>query len=147
MGAQTAALFADVPLAKRVNHYIEWSGCGILLDMASALLSILTVITYMVCCSCSSACRQQPSTAVPAPQVQTLTRVEQRALNNSNLLMVLLQVETHYSEYDPVWMSLRVVDQACSVIFAAEWCFWLWLSRDRIGYVVAQHLAHEVMPC
>jgi hypothetical protein len=74
-------------------------------------------------------------------QRQSLTRAESMCLRQSKttLLMLLLQVETHYSEYDPVWMSLRVVDQVCSIIFAAEWCFWLWLSRDRIGYVVAQH--------
>lgn len=41
-------MFADVPLAKRVNHHIEWSGIGILLDIASAALSLLTVLTYMV---------------------------------------------------------------------------------------------------
>lgn len=42
-------MFVDVPLAKRVNHLIEWSGSGILLDMASAALSLLSVFTYMVC--------------------------------------------------------------------------------------------------
>ena len=47
---QQGSLFADVPLAKRVNHYIEWSGSGILLDTASAILSLLTVMTYMVGC-------------------------------------------------------------------------------------------------
>lgn len=41
-------MFADVPMAKRVNQWIEWSGSGILLDLASAALSILTVLTYMV---------------------------------------------------------------------------------------------------
>lgn len=41
-------MFAHVPLAKRVNHWIEFSGVGILLDMASATLSLLTVATYMV---------------------------------------------------------------------------------------------------
>jgi hypothetical protein len=49
MGPNTAAMFMNVPLAKRVNHLIEWSGSGILLDMASAALSLLTVFTYMVC--------------------------------------------------------------------------------------------------
>jgi hypothetical protein len=44
-----------------------------------------------------------------------------------------MQVETHYAEDDPVWLSLRIVDQVCSIIFAGEWCFWLWLSRDRLG--------------
>jgi hypothetical protein len=41
-------MFADVPLAKRVNHWIEWSGSGIMLDILSAALSLLTVFTYMV---------------------------------------------------------------------------------------------------
>lgn len=57
MGSQTTAMFSCVPLAKRVNHWIEWSGSGILLDVASAVLSLLTVMTYMVR-QTAAACRQ-----------------------------------------------------------------------------------------
>lgn len=47
MGSQ-GAMFADVPLAKRVHSRIERSDLGIVLDIVSAVLSLLTVFTYMV---------------------------------------------------------------------------------------------------
>lgn len=50
---------------------------------------------------------------------------------------MLVQVETHYTEDDPVWLSLRIVDAVCSVVFALEWSFWLWLSRNRLGYILS----------
>lgn len=50
LGPQATSLFANVPMSKRCNHWIEWSGSGILLDIASAALSLLTVMTYMVSC-------------------------------------------------------------------------------------------------
>lgn len=53
--------------------------------------------------------------------------------NSMKQSVYVLQVETGYTEYDPIWQRLRIVDQACSAIFAAEWCFWLWLARDRLG--------------
>jgi hypothetical protein len=86
-------MFADVPLGKRVHSYIERSGLGMVLDVASAALSMLTVFTYMW--------------------------------------------ETRYSEFDATWLALRAVDLVCSVLFAAEWCFWLWLSRNRPRFILS----------
>jgi hypothetical protein len=130
-------MFADVPLAKRVNHWIEWSGSGILLDIISAALSLLTVFTYMVGCTatCTVLWHHAMQTAV---RLWAVHRDKKSTwwLFESQLAItpaMHLQVETHYSEYDPVWLSLRILDLVCSVIFAAEWCFWLWLSRNRIG--------------
>lgn len=56
-----------------------------------------------------------------------------RGCDMTTPMLLLLQIETHYSEDDAVWLALRIVDQICSVIFAAEWSFWLWLSRNRLG--------------
>lgn len=130
MGPNTAAMFMNVPLAKRVNHLIEWSGSGILLDMASAALSLLTVFTYMVClCLLATVlCAQAPANVV-GHMWESLVAV----YNSMKQIVYVLQVETGYTEYDPIWQRLRIVDQVCSAIFAAEWCFWLWLARDRLG--------------
>lgn len=137
MGPQAGAMFADVPLAKRVNHWIEWSGSGILLDILSAALSLLTVFTYMV--GCTAACTVYwRNVMLTAVRLWPIYRSKENTLWLPGPQLTItpaahLQVETHYSEYDPVWLSLRILDLVYSVIFAAEWCFWLWLSRNRIG--------------
>lgn len=41
-------IFGDVPLAKRVKNWIEKTDAGMEIDVASALLSVVTVVTYMV---------------------------------------------------------------------------------------------------
>jgi hypothetical protein len=92
-GGRQQVVVADVPLAKRVDAMIERTEAGIILDAASAALSLLTVFTYMA--------------------------------------------ETTLSEYDARWIALRIVDQVCSVLFAAEWVFWLWLARRRWRYVLS----------
>jgi hypothetical protein len=130
MGPNTAAMFMNVPLAKRVNHLIEWSGSGILLDMASAALSLLTVFTYMVCLCLQQCCAHKLLLTCGGAHLGVTDCCLHTACKQS---VYVLQVETGYTEYDPIWQRLRVVDQVCSAIFAAEWCFWLWLARDRLG--------------
>ncbi|KAF6255850.1 hypothetical protein COO60DRAFT_1532571 [Scenedesmus sp. NREL 46B-D3] len=41
-------LFRTVPLAKRVHNWVERTRAGMAIDIASASLSLLTVVTYMV---------------------------------------------------------------------------------------------------
>lgn len=47
----------------------------------------------------------------------------------------LLQVETYYPDDSTTYIRLKRFDLVLSVIFAAEWAFWLWLSRDKIRYI------------
>jgi hypothetical protein len=42
------AMFRTVPLAKRVHNWVERTPAGMAIDIASAGLSLLTVVTYMV---------------------------------------------------------------------------------------------------
>lgn len=103
---------------------------------SSPLPCLLTVFTYMV--GCTAACTVALAVSLIAVRLCAIHRSKEYTGSQSRAAYgkfpaVHLQVETHYSEYDPVWLSLRIVDLVCSVIFAAEWCFWLWLSRNRTG--------------
>jgi hypothetical protein len=46
--APARAIFRTVPLAKRVHNWVERTPAGMAIDVTSAGLSLLTVITYMV---------------------------------------------------------------------------------------------------
>jgi hypothetical protein len=41
-------LFRTVPRAKRVHNWVERTSAGVAIDVVSAGLSLLTVVTYMV---------------------------------------------------------------------------------------------------
>lgn len=47
-------VFGIVPLAKRVGNWIEKTDAGMELDILSAVLSVVTVITYMVSVAAAS---------------------------------------------------------------------------------------------
>lgn len=46
--AATTSFVVDVPLAQRVDAWVERTHAGAALDTLSAALSLLTVVTYMV---------------------------------------------------------------------------------------------------
>lgn len=51
--------FGTVPLSKRVHNWIERTEAGIQIDVISSVLSVLTVITYMVSHLCAVQLRRQ----------------------------------------------------------------------------------------
>ncbi|KAI8466030.1 MAG: hypothetical protein J3K34DRAFT_524876 [Monoraphidium minutum] len=95
------AAFGSVPLAKRTAIWVQRSGAGMAIDTTSALLSLLTVCTYVA--------------------------------------------QTYQAAGSPTYAALRALDLACSLLFAVEWAFWLWLAHDRLRSATSLQSAVDVL--
>jgi hypothetical protein len=127
-------LYGRVSLERRVDAYLQHTMAGMLLDLFSAFLAVLTIVrARMAACVPPQQQRRRRihCSCKPSLQQEKLPQdAGESELGSRRLLQMTYIVETVYTRGE-VYRALTIVDLACSCIFTAEWVFWLWLAKVR----------------
>jgi hypothetical protein len=73
--------------------------------------------------------------------------VKHRATQPKLLFTCLPQAQTYYSSGSAEEQVIREIDLACSVIFALEWAFRLWVAHDRLRYLFSAQSMVDIITC
>ena len=78
--------------------------------------------------------------------IDGLTYVSQGPLTIP-ICILLTQAQTYYSSGSQEVEIIKEIDLACSILFALEWTFRLWMAHDRLRYFFSAQSMVDIFTC